>query len=46
MYIVSFIDDEEVIYKILKHLDLLGKDPGHEEVHVRGSPQQAKSKSA
>jgi hypothetical protein len=57
MYIVSFIDNEDVIYKILRHLDLLGKDPRQEEIHVRGSPvcrdgtgtgrpKQRKSKSA
>ena len=48
MYIVSFIDNEDVIYKILRHLDLLGKDPGQDEIHihVRGSPKHAKSKRA
>jgi len=46
MYIVSFIDNEDVIYKILRHLDLLDKDPEQKEIHVRGSPQKAKSKSA
>ena len=46
MYIVSFIDNEDVIYRILKHLDLLDKDQGMEEVQVRGSPGAAQSKSA
>ena len=46
MYIVSFIDNEDVIYKILKHLDLLDKDQGMDEVQVRGSPGPAQSKSA
>ena len=46
MYIVSFIDNEDVIYRILKHLDLLDKDQGMDEVQVRGSPGAAQSKSA
>ena len=45
MYIVSFIDNEDVIYKILRHLDLPGKDPEQKEICVCGSPQKAKSKS-
>ena len=29
---------KDVIYRILKHLDLLNKDQGMDEVQVRGSP--------
>ena len=39
MRIVSYIEDEDVIYRILKHLDLLGKDPPVGEVRVRGAPE-------
>ena len=39
MRIVSFIEDEDVIYRILKHLDLLGKDSPVGEVRVRGAPE-------
>ena len=38
MRIVSYIEDEDVIYRILKHLDLLGKDPPVGDVRVRGAP--------
>ncbi len=37
MYFVSFIEDSSVIYKILKHLDLLGKDP--ENTKSRDPPE-------
>ncbi|MFH1706673.1 MAG: transposase, partial [Planctomycetota bacterium] len=39
MRIVSYIEDEDVIYRILKHLDLLGKDSPVGEVRVRGAPE-------
>ncbi|MFH1008521.1 MAG: hypothetical protein V1800_13635 [Candidatus Latescibacterota bacterium] len=39
MRIVSYIEDEDVIYRILKYLDLLGKDPPVGEVRVRGAPE-------
>ena len=36
MRIVAFINDTAVIYRILKHLDLLGKDPP--SLNIRGPP--------
>ena len=36
MRIVAFIVDTAVIYRILKHLDLLGKDPPG--ISIRGPP--------
>ena len=39
MRVVAYIEDEDVIYRILKHLDLLGKDPPVGEVRVRGAPE-------
>jgi len=36
MRIIALIDDEQVIYRILRHLDLLGQDPP--ERRERGPP--------
>ena len=36
MRIVAFIVDTAVIYRILKHLDLIGKDPP--SLNIRGLP--------